>query len=434
MDDLKEALEQFKNQPILVIGDLMLDAYTYGDILRISPEAPVPVLLKKDEKFVPGGAGNVAYNLAALGGRVGLCGILGQDESGDILLEILKEKKIDTEFVIHDKTRPTTIKRRFVAGNNQLIRVDEEYTDNLDEKNEAKLLILLNKEIKNFKCIVLSDYAKGFFSSNLTKGIIKIAKENKVLMIADIKPKNMALFKGVDLITPNLKEAKEMTGLIDIGDIGKKLVEYFKADIMVTRGEEGIIIFTKKGLSHDFPTKKIKVFDVSGAGDTVIAVTALSLMSGLNLEDAAFLANHAGCLAVQKPGTAAIYLDELKAIAYTGRHLDEVDSVPKLWGYEKWLENNEKYCSKMMSLKPGYQCSLHYHKIKDETFYVLKGYIRMEVGNEILYMREGNFVRITPGTIHRFRGLEDSEFLEISTHHEDDDSYRIEESRKVELD
>lgn len=434
MENIREALEQFEGKSVLVIGDIMLDKYTYGNVSRISPEAPVPVFVKMNETFIPGGAGNVACNLVSLEAKVSLCGVLGQDENAEVLLQILKEKKINTKLVIHDKKRPTTIKHRFVAGNNQLIRVDEEDTDSLYTKDESKLLFLLKASIKSFDCIILSDYAKGLFSLSFTKEVIKIAKSRKILIVADIKPKNKEFFKGVDLVTPNLKEAKEITGLQDIKEIGAALIEYFKSNIMITRGEEGISIFAKEGTSKDFPTQKIRVFDVSGAGDTVIAVTALGLASGLNLEDTAFLANHAGCLVVQKPGTATISLDELKSVVYTGRHLDQVDIVPKLWGYEKWLENNEKYCSKIMGLNKGYQCSLHYHKIKDETFLVTKGHIRMEVGEEILHMREGHFVRITPGTLHRFRGLEDSEFLEISTHHEEEDSYRIEESRKVDPD
>lgn len=426
------AIREFTGKKILVIGDIMLDQYTFGDVSRISPEAPIPILRKIANKFVPGGAANVANGLVSLGAKVVLCGVVGNDHSKDILFDILKDEGIDTSAIYIHRKNPTILKHRFIAGGyHQLLRVDIERTDNLEAAEEKKLIHAVEKAVIQCDVIIFSDYAKGLFSSELTPTLIKIAKKHKKKIVADIKPSQKSLFKGVDVITPNLKEAKEMSGLDDLGAIGESLITYFGSEVLITRSEEGMSVFRKDGSRKDFPTRKIKVFDVSGAGDTVIAVVTLGLISGLALEESAFLANIAGGIVVQKPGTAAVTREELESALQHENHLEAVEIVPKVWGHEKWLENNEKYCSKLLSLKKGYQCSLHYHKIKDEMFLVTKGHIRLELGKRILHMREGSFVRIPPRTLHRFRGIEDSAILEISTHHSEEDSYRIEESKKV---
>ena len=174
------------------------------------------------------------------------------------------------------------------------------------------------------------------------------------------------------------------------------------------------------------------MFDVSGAGDTVLAALILGITCGLTLENASRVANNAGGLVVAKPGVATITREELSAFLGEEKHVELVEMVPKLWGYEKWLENNDKYCCKLLSLKKGYQCSLHKHKIKDEMFFIIQGHVRLEVGKKVMHMLPGSFVRITSGILHRFRGIEDSIIIEVSTHHEDSDSYRVEESMKVE--
>ncbi len=429
---LLHAIASFEKKNILVIGDIMLDKYTFGEVSRISPEAPVPILRKTSEKFVPGGAGNVASNLASLGASVELCGVVGNDHNRDVLFDIFNEQGITTKNILVDTKRPTTFKHRFVSGvSHQLLRVDAEVTDELREEKNT-LLTLVDNFIKDVDIVIFSDYAKGVFSEGLTKELIKIIKNANKKIIADIKPEHKAFFKGVDMITPNIKEAKEMTGLTDIGEMGEKLIKYFGCDVLLTRSEEGMSLFAKNGTRKDFPTKKIRVFDVSGAGDTVVAAIALGIVGGLKLEDAVFLANYAGGVVVQQPGTKAITKEELQSAVQQENHLEAVDVVPKVWGHEKWIENNEKYCSKLLWLKSGYQCSLHYHKVKDEMFLITKGHVRLEIGDKIVHMRQGNFVRIPPGTPHRFRGIEDSEILEVSTHHMEEDSYRLEESRKVE--
>lgn len=430
-EKIEKAISLFNSKKILVIGDVMVDKYTFGKVSGISPEAPIPILKAANETYVLGGAANVANNLSSLNATVFLCGIVGKDEAADVFLNLLKKNNISNSCIVIDKARPTTLKHRYIVGNQQLLRVDQEVDTNLEKEFEEKIIRNITKVIDEVDGVILSDYAKGIFSKSLSKQIITLAKRSGKQIIADIKPQNKEYFTGVDVLTPNLKEAKEMTGLTDIDKIGKKLVKLFQSNIIITKGENGLSVFTKQGKSHHISSKKIEVFDVSGAGDTVIAVEALGLVTGLSLEESATMANFAGSLVVQKQGTATITKGELESILYEEYHIESTNIVPKLWGYEKWIENNDKYCSKLLFLKKGYQCSLHYHKIKDEMFIVTKGNVRLEVGDKIIHMRTGNFYRIPPNTPHRFRGIEESFLIEVSTTHMEEDSYRIEESRKV---
>lgn len=429
----EDVLKNFPKQKVLVIGDVMLDQYTFGEVTRISPEAPVPVIHKINESYTLGGAANVASNLASLGAETFLVGFVGDDERKNVVSSLLKERGINEKGIFLSKKRPTMLKNRIVAdGFHQIIRFDDEITSHFTPDEEKKVLNFVEKIVPRVNLVILSDYAKGLFSPYLTQKIIHLVKKNKKKIIADIKPFNKRLFIGIDLLVPNLKEAQEMTNEKDVDKAGNALKKIFKCNIMITLGENGIALFPKTGKKTHIPVKKVKVFDVSGAGDTVIAATGLALSSGADLEDAAVLGGKAAVLVVQKPGTATVSLEELESDFNVTPHADDVAIVPKLWGYEKWLENNNRYCCKLLVINKGYQCSLHYHKEKDEMFYVSKGHIRLESNGKISYMKEGNFTRITPGTKHRFRGIEDSVIIEVSTHHEESDSYRIEESRKVE--
>lgn len=425
-------VQDFKHKKVVVVGDIMLDAYTFGDVTRVSPEAPVPVLKKHENKYVLGGAANVAHNAGTLGSKVVLCGVVGNDGERETVLKLLAEHGIGSSGIVVDERRPTTVKHRFITNGHQLFRADTESTDVLSPEAAEHLYKHIEVEMSGAHVVVLSDYAKGVFSHDFTRRVIDLAKQKGIKIVADIKPANKEFFKGVDLITPNFKEAKEITGLSSATDIARELLRGFSAAVFITMSADGIYAADQSGASELVPTQKVKVYDVSGAGDTVTAVAALGVASGLDIVSLAKLANLAGNIVVQKPGTATVSAEELIAHLAETNHVDGVAIVPKLWGYEKWLENNDQYCSKILSINRGYQCSLHYHKIKDEMFLVTKGYVRVELGSEIMFLRPGNFVRVTPGVPHRFRGMEDSEILEISTHHEESDSYRIEESRKVE--
>jgi mannose-6-phosphate isomerase-like protein (cupin superfamily) len=281
--------------------------------------------------------------------------------------------------------------------------------------------------------LILSDYAKGVFSRKLVQKIISSATRAGKPIIADFKPVNRSFFRGANIISPNLEEGRAMTGLSRVEDVGKRLAKDIRAHVVLTRGGEGISVFRYKGRkpAYHVPGKRIRMFDVAGAGDTVIATLALGIASGLELEAAAVLANEAGAITVQKPGTATLSLEELASAFKVSSHIESAKAIPKVWGNEKWLENNEKYCCKVLSVKKGYQCSLHYHKKKDETFVVTSGHIRLELGKEVLHLRPGAFIRIPPRTKHRFTGIEDSLIMEVSTHHDEADSYRLEKSRKI---
>lgn len=434
MENLLESIKGFKEKHILVIGDIILDRWTFGTVSRLSPEAPVPVIEKTGHTLTLGGAANVAHNLSALGASVSLAGIIGNDNNGSEVLGLLINKKITTDGIYIQKNRPTTEKHRIVSGDNhQLLRLDFEVQTGLNAEEEEKFFDLISPLIDTSDAVVFSDYAKGVFSRELAQRIIAKAKRLGKITLADFKPKNKHFFYGVDVIKPNLAEGEAMTGLHNPEEIGKQLVQDFDAYVVLTRGGGGISVF-KRGDAEEFyvPGKKIKMFDVSGAGDTAIATLALGVASGLSVQTAVMLANEAGAIVVQKPGTSTLTSEELASAFKIDTHVETVNIVPKLWGYEKWIENNEKYCCKILSLNRGYQCSLHYHKNKDETFMITQGHVRLELGDEVLHLRPGSFVRVPPGTPHRFTGMEDSLIMEISTHHEESDSYRIEESKKVE--
>lgn len=433
MDQQKivKAIKNFSKKRVAVVGDLMLDRFTYGDVTRISPEAPIPIFKQTHEKLALGGAANVANNLASLGAKVTLCGVVGNDNDKKSFMRLIKDSDINGSHIFTDKTRHTTVKNRMVSGNNQLLRLDNEDTSFIDHQTEKKLIAKIVPLVTKNDIIVLSDYSKGIFSKRLVKEIISSAKRHRKKILGDVKPKYMDFFLGVDLISPNLKEAREMTGLENVEEVGKSLVKHFKTDVFITRGPDGITLFRRNGKSTHIPGKKVEVFDVSGTGDTVVALLALAVVSGLDLESAGHLANIAGAIVVKKPGTATLTSEELLSALDFDSNIVNVGIVPKVWGYEKWLENNDKYCCKILSLNKGYQCSLHYHKDKDELFVVAKGHVRMEKNGKVIHLREGDFVRMEPGTIHRFTGAEDSIIMEVSTHHDERDSYRLEKSKKV---
>lgn len=428
---IQDALITFRDMRILVIGDMMLDQYTHGTVTRVSPEAPIPVLSRIGAFSVPGGAANVARNAAQLGAQTALVGVVGKDPAGTELLTLLAEAGIDTDGCRLLYDRPTTEKHRFVSDDHQLLRVDNESAHELAPTDEEILLRVVRKKIVKTDIVILSDYAKGVFSAGFAKAVIEVAARANVPVVADIKPKNKTRFKGVALITPNEYEALTMTGAATVEEAGKRLVKELDTDVVVTRGEHGMLICAKGKRPVHVAAKEVKVSDITGAGDTAVATLAVARASGLDLIQSVMLANMAAGAAVSKPGTATVSLEELETLADTSFHRESAYAVTKLWGKETWLENNEKYCCKILTLKKGFQCSLHRHAVKDEMFLVIDGHVRLEAGERVLEMREGHFVRIQPGVLHRFRGIEDSTIIEVSTHHDDADSYRVEESRKA---
>ncbi|MGL4393443.1 MAG: D-glycero-beta-D-manno-heptose-7-phosphate kinase [Fusobacteriaceae bacterium] len=314
---LIEILNNFDKAKIAVVGDMMLDDYIIGSVDRISPEAPVPIVKVLEEKFVLGGATNVVNNLATLGTKTFPFGVIGDDANGDRLVNALKEKKVDCDGIVRAKDRPTILKRRIIGGHQQLLRIDWENNSPISENYENILIENIRKNIKNLDGIILSDYDKGILTKKVSTEIIKIANENNVIVTVDPKPKNATNYKNATCMTPNKKEAMECLGVSKIENIhefGRELKEKLSLkNLLLTRSEEGMSIFSEefeKGF-EDIPTYAKDVFDVTGAGDTVISVFTLALVSGASLFEAAKISNTAAGIVVGRVGTSTVSKEEI---------------------------------------------------------------------------------------------------------------------------
>ena len=304
-----------KKPNILVIGDLMIDHYLWGNCDRISPEAPVQIVNVKKESSVLGGAGNVINNLVALGSGVEVISVVGDDNVADELKNLLEKIGVKANNLVVEENRKTSKKSRLMASNQQVLRYDSESVDNICEKSCKEILEILEKKIKNFDAIILSDYKKGVLTNELTQSIIKLANKNSIKVLADPKGKDYSKYKGAYTLTPNKKEAMEATN-IDITD-EKSLVEALKSlklccDLevsLITLSEQGIAIFDEELTTS--PTVAREVFDVTGAGDTVIASITFALSCGLDIKKAIYFANLAAGVVVGKLGSATANLDEI---------------------------------------------------------------------------------------------------------------------------
>lgn len=318
MNNLLKIVNNFKNQKVLVIGDLMLDEHIFGDVERISPEAPVPVLLVERVSFVPGGAANAAHNIKSLGGKVVLAGVIGPEEKGRVLKKILSEKGIGVEGIITDNTRKTTIKIRAIARDQHIARIDFEDKKPISAEIENKLLDFIRKEIKNVNSILISDYAKGVVTSRLCQEIIQIAKDNKKLCLVDPKGDDYSKYKGCDIVTPNEKELAQVLEIQikdedAISQAGKKVFSHIMSEnVLVTQGKNGMTLFESNGNIIRVPAKKTTVVDTSGAGDTAISALALSLASGCDFEEAMHIATNACSIVISKEGVAVVSIEDLE--------------------------------------------------------------------------------------------------------------------------
>lgn len=314
---LLKILEQFKSKKILVIGDIMLDKYIWGDVSRISPEAPVQVVHVEKETYAPGGASNVASNVAALNGKSFMVGIAGNDEAKGILLHELKRIGVNTEGIFTDRKKPTVQKVRIVGKSQQLLRVDYEKKEHVHKDIEDSLMNFLKEIVADMDAVVISDYAKGAITPAICNFLIQTSKEHGKAIIVDPKPKHLDLYSNVTLITPNSAEASEMTDIEDgsedtVLEIGDKLLKYLNANVLITRGEKGMSLFEKTGKITHIPAKAREVYSLIGAGDTVVATLALALASRASLEEAAVLANISAGIKVGKMGTASVGIEEVK--------------------------------------------------------------------------------------------------------------------------
>lgn len=314
MNNYLEIIKKFSKAKILVIGDVMLDEYIWGRVNRISPEAPVQVVEVEKVTYIPGGAANVACNIASLSARAWVMGVTGDDLSKESLKSEMLSRKIDP--ILISENRPTIKKVRVIGQSQQLLRLDYEKKHPIKQATHVKILSYLKELLPELDCVVVSDYAKGMITQGLMDDLKTVTKNGGVKLIVDPKPRSMRFYESVDLITPNHKEASEFAGIEDETDedlikIGGILLDKLQANILITRGEKGMSLFEKTGKITHIPTRAKQVFDVTGAGDTVIAAVALSLASGAKLAEAAVVANYAAGVVVGKVGTASLTIDEL---------------------------------------------------------------------------------------------------------------------------
>jgi rfaE bifunctional protein kinase chain/domain len=312
MGNLADIVGNFEKKKVLVLGDVMLDKYVFGDASRISPEAPVPVVKVNKKVYGSGGSGNTAANITSLGGEAYLVSVVGDDYNGRALLDVLKNRGVDVGGVVQSSLRPTTVKERVIAQSQQIVRVDEEIDDYVSEIFEEKMIHNLRSLVGNVDVVVVSDYAKGVVTKNVMEDLIKNAKLHGKPVIVDPKPKNKSFYTGCDLITPNLSEAKAMVdGFGDLSHLCLKIRDQLDCNVLLTLGERGMKLLDKKGFEYNFDAVTKGVHDVTGAGDTATAVLALAIASGAAHDKAAQLANYAAGIVVRKIGAATTTKEEL---------------------------------------------------------------------------------------------------------------------------
>jgi len=330
--NLKKIINRFSKARVLLLGDLILDEYIWGDVERISAEAPVPVIWAKKRSYVPGGVANVAHNIASLEGNACICGVVGrkEDRNTQIIMNELKKERVDCEGVFSDD-RHTTVKTRIIAGHQQVIRVDWEDTHHLPKSLNLRIYNFINKNIDKADAVIIEDYGKGVVNPHLIEMVIALARSKGKIITVDPKEENFRYYGGVTCITPNRRETENAVRNLKIQDMtntfkvntdklstdedldvaGRELMKFLGLDsILITLGEQGMKLFDKSKII-DIPTQAQEVFDVSGAGDTVIATFTLALACGATKLEAAQLANIAAGIVVGKIGTAVTTRKEL---------------------------------------------------------------------------------------------------------------------------
>ncbi len=316
----KRLVSRFVQKNVLVVGDVMLDQYMWGRVSRISPEAPVPVVEVDKVSFTPGGAANVACNVASLGGRACLIGVVGDDEEGRRLRQLFADNGILTEGLLTDHERPTTLKNRIIAHSQQIVRVDRERKEAVNGPLSQLVLERLRRVLADSDILVVSDYAKGLLTPALLRSIIASARQAGKAVLVDPKGRDYSKYRGVTAIMPNKQEAGQavngdITDESSLISTGRTLLRQLECEaVLITRGEEGMSLFEKRGCITHLPTFSRTVYDVTGAGDTVIAALSLALAAGASFLESATLANHAAGIVVGKVGTATVTSRELKRV------------------------------------------------------------------------------------------------------------------------
>ncbi len=311
----------FSQYKILVVGDVMLDHYIFGEINRISPEAPVPIVDLLSEETRLGGAANVALNLIGLGAKTTLLSIVGEDKDGDKLYDLLKENQLKTTHIYFSKTRKTTVKTRIFDDERQVARFDKEDDSDLSKEDEEKILLDINETVRKekFDAIIIQDYNKGLLTKKVIKHLLLITTKLNIPIIVDPKSDNFFEYQQIDLFKPNLKElAEALKHKIDPKNINslKKAAEELKKknrfdNLLLTLGAQGIFVYTQTGESFVVPARAIKTADVSGAGDTVLSIATLAFVAKLPFKKIAQLANTAAAKVCKKVGVVPIHIKDI---------------------------------------------------------------------------------------------------------------------------
>jgi D-glycero-beta-D-manno-heptose-7-phosphate kinase len=329
MVKLAGTLSHFQSISAMVVGDFMLDTYTSGRVRRISPEAPVPVMEVMRQESRPGGAGNVVLNLTALGAKVFAIGRIGADTEGERLKESLAQQGVDLEGLLIEEHYRTPVKNRLIADSQQLLRVDQETICPIQASFEEKVIKKLRRILPQVKVVALSDYGKGFLTSSLIAQIIALAKEERVPVIVDPKGADFSKYKGATLLKPNLSEAyaaAKMAPDASLDSVAERILHTADVDmLLITRSEAGISVFDRSLKRRDFPVRSREVKDVTGAGDTVLAVISTALANGLDISFAAQLANIAAGIAIERLGCVQVTISDL------ARRLLEYDTDTKIF-------------------------------------------------------------------------------------------------------
>jgi len=318
-------LARFSRCRVLILGDVMLDEYMWGAVSRISPEAPVPVVAVQSESVKVGGAGNVATNVAALGGRAILVGLVGNDAAAERLGHELELHGVKSDGLVEDRSRPTTIKSRVVAGSQHVVRFDRESDAPVSRAVRAQVIAAVRQRLPEADVLLISDYAKGLVSPGLVREVLALAARHHRMVAVDPKVQHLPLFKGVTVVAPNHHEAAAAARLTirseaDLLRVGQVLLRRLKArGVLITRGEQGMSLFEAGKPVVHIPTVAREVYDVTGAGDTVMGALSLALAAGATMREAAVIANFAAGVVVGKRGTATVTRAELERALRDGR-------------------------------------------------------------------------------------------------------------------
>jgi rfaE bifunctional protein kinase chain/domain len=320
VNELKKYIDRFPETNILVIGDIILDEYIWGDVSRISPEAPVPVVAVQEETKMLGGAANVINNICSLGGESVLCGVIGDDQTGREIVERLQSLGQTTNGIISENDRRTSLKTRVVAHNQQVVRFDKESRKEIGPDSVKRILGFIKEMMDSLDAVIVADYGKGVISWKLMNGIRKLLKKTDIVLSVDPKTENFRYYESIDIMTPNHHEAgafcrTEIVNEETLVQVGRQIIQELNChSVLITQGKDGMTLFEEGGDISHIPTVARQVFDVTGAGDTVISTLCLGLASGMDLKSAAIISNFAAGIVVGEVGTSTVSSEELNKV------------------------------------------------------------------------------------------------------------------------